>query len=590
MARSKTNILKLVFGDGDWKAEANVGKYLLAVLFFPFLALFHFILFLLFSWSISRRGKCFVYGFPALLTVTCMLVALALFSFFKDKVRNRYVGGFAIAFKERLLEDAKLFNMKARTLDPEFEPGKIHTAELAALDEERGYKVAFPIMKQLAPLDDLSIDADGRRVVDEDVNLDAHIWCAKTLLSREIDLEYPEEVRHEMAKSHLEIVTEGLKLEEYQIKLLSAGENQGFDGEGRQVNLLFIESHYLLGLELDRNNKQQEAIEHWILACQKAPWLFPVPLEKLKELHGPESRTFRTACDKAVNQLSRWAVATPNNIEIWKALVKCYELKGEFAQAQSQIRSAQKMVTDIRVARQLRLVESNLFVNAVDNVKDRGSEKGVFDAKIGFLTRALKIMPQNLEAIKRVVKIVYKPDGPLSEDETDWLRLVALNNETKFVAYTMLGLSSATQVNAGSNSLAKEEAIVQWSHALTENRGAVDVINFAAQLIGIDADDEDGLETAMTILNLALEMAPSEPKFLETRGVLMLKEKRYTRAYDDLYTAYEIPNKTPSPTLLQALIQCVEQMDSEEKKADLEVFKQRLELLKKQYIEQRRSL
>ena len=626
-------IVRLVFGDGDWESDENLGRGIVALLLLPFALIWHFLLFTIFSWTITRELRGFLFGIPAIATVACMLLALGIFSYYQDKVRNRYIGAFQESFSQGLeakqderpsdadlyFTDAKLFNVKSRSLDPSNAELQLQTAQLL-VEENDGFEQAIPVLESIVALGENSESTAGESGLSAvpEGELDAHLLYAKVLLDSAIEFPKDELERTQLAEEHLRFVVKALEHEEYQVKLIRPSEmaNLALGRQTLKVLSLFTESHVILSDLLFKNGEFEESIRYLKLAVSQAgtlrPDLFPRVLARIKsridELENTlekeaTQRQFDAEFTAAKTNLNRLVLSNPNDVRIWAAMLQCFQLKGDYDAARLQIESAKKMMTDLRALGNLRQLASDLFVSETrdfdyESIRGRPDlpvEKARFFKKLSSLTRAVEIAPTNMAAIKLLHELVLERDGQgPTEEHLDWMREFALLNDTRFVAFTVLGLNAAVRSLENNQSIEPdviEDILLQWSHAETENKSALEAINLFAGIVYRDEDYQiggDNKRSAKAIMNLALSFRANEPQFLQTRGTMYLLEEDYQSAYDDLHTAYEllVETRRVNPAILQALIDCTENL--EDKQGEAEIYRERLDELREQIRQQRR--
>ena len=279
--------------------------------------------------------------------------------------------------------NARLYNVKARSLDPDNYQLKLNTAQLV-VEESGDFGKALPLIESI--VSEASIEAPS----DEDERelsavpegqLSAHLLYARAMLDEELEYPASTEEREAAAQKHLEFIVRSLEHEEYQIKLLRPSEmsNAVLSGGTLRVLSMFTDSHVLLSKLLSERGSYEEALRHLKLAVQQSgsirPDLFSAILEEIKrhadgldELEKQrEMRRFEAEFRSARTFLNRLILSRPNDIRVWAALLKCYQLSGDYDAARKQVQSAQRMMTDPRASAQLRQLLSNLFVaEAID--------------------------------------------------------------------------------------------------------------------------------------------------------------------------------------------------------------------------------
>ena len=636
-------IWTMTYGEGDWLVQYGPGKLALAVLLFPLALLFQFVLFLIFTWTVTRNGRSFLAGIPAILVVCGMITAFFVFRFFKENFRNRYHGAYQLSMRDGDLDEATLWCSKARSLDPVDPRLKFAAASLFADQHKDEPAVVFPKMKSLAPLK-TETDEDEEGDEEEPVILEAHVWCADYYLR--LDKENTQEVRFDLAKQHLEKVIEGLKSQETEVLLLQDERGQR-SNEVVRAKTFFVQAHQMLGRIYEFEGKVVKAIEHYENAATMDPMMYPRILNLILEHYGKDSKEFTSAKKNAQKSIQDYVVDNrfTNNYRIWVALIRCFVIANEYALADQQIDRARQMVTDNRVSVALLKLKSEVYVHAVDNFKYLGTEEDKFNRKIQLITTALRNYPKNRGAISKMLEQLEPPKGPLTDKQISLLQDYSLHKKSPFVAHLLLGLDAAFRsMNSVENSL-KSDAILQWKLAISQNSSSKDILAetclfMSARKKGqaitlfelLDSQDDlmrytgekdkkedeakkkedeakkkqkepfaekpeeneivltqeqiESTKKAIGVLHLAITMDPGEVAYLETRGILHLRLKDYVSAYDDLVTAHELSPQ--SPRALRGAMYCAEKLgktDEYEKykaKFDkmIDEFKRRQEILR----------
>ncbi len=678
-------IWSMTFGEqrGDWVAEQGPLKLTLAVVFFPLVLLFQFIVFIFLSWTISRNGKKFMLGMPAVTMFALALAALVIFQYFSYAVRNRYRAEFNVAFKAENYDLASLWCQKILSFD-RFDP-EYRYQNAVIRSEQKGVLQALGGMQELAPLlDEQLVErlSTGKADEDEDDadlgNMEAHLWCGRFFMGKAsenlvVDSKpLTEDERLKIARRHFDIIVLHLQ-EENNVTLLN-----DFDPK---VLTIQVETYSRLGIiyekkkqffaaqkesannEDDKNKfaaSEEDCFKNAISSYQQAArfntLIFPSIVRLCKDYYGIDSDAFKRRLELAVTNIQRETLRRPNSFPVWNSLVQCLVIGGKYVEAENELTRSRTLVTNPEVSRRLQSLRAELFVHAVDNFRYTGPEKQRFLAKITWLTRSLRIKANNRSAIVKLNDLLRAPKGPLSDDQIDWLRDFSLDNSTPFLANLMLGLDSAFRSfdNVDDANKYKRDAMLQWQLAISQYPGATEILTAAADFLSIqpevlsnedldkqpkidqasltpsgtensdakdkkvDAKDSSNqkqepkdkgkqdskqqdqvdapkvdevvlteyqkknTETAIRLMDLAVEMNSAEVRFLEMRGILLYRMQRYESAFDDLETALEINKKRPR--VLAGLVAVAEKLGKEK---ELKLYREKLDAMIQEINKQR---
>ena len=583
------SIWRLTFGEAeDAMAQEGPFRLTMAVVFFPLFVVAQFVLFLFLNWTVSRNGRRFLYGIPALTMVVLAATALFIFASFQSKVANRYRGDFQKAFQAEQFEVAGRWCEKILELDPEDQ--EYRYLYLVLREQTDGKLAAINAMEELAPLEP-----------SEEGNLQAHVWCAGYYLSDETEEPSSQDERWELARQHLKKAESLLKNRTNQVLIL--------DRDPKTL-AMFRTTFLGLGQIARQRNDSEKAIEYLNQVAKYDIGVYPTILQIMKEQTDKKDPLIRANADRFTEAIYKQVTLEPNNFYFWQTLIRCYVESGNYREAIRKLDSSRRMVTNLRVNQRISLLQSEICVHAAEFEDVDGTEKEKFIRKVSWLGAALRVNPYSSIAIAKMMELLRQPKGPLTADQINWLLNHAIDRPSDFIANLMLGLDSGLKsMGAAINDKQKQSAMLQWKLAISQNGNARIAIAAAANILSLTDDTpeenqadnaevvdpstqgssltEDQPESAVQdsnpknssmefsptmlterqrentlkavkLMDLAIEMEPDQVFFLETRGILQFRLGLYQFARDDLRTAYELD--TNRLATLKYLVLCSQKL------------------------------
>ena len=181
--------------------------------------------------------------------------------------------------------------------------------------------------------------------------------------------------------------------------------------------------------------------------------------------------------------------------------------------------------------------------------QDPKSELG---ARLALLERGLKYDPSNVALLDRLGAILRK-GGPEGERARSTLQALIADGKGTPATHFVLGVAANEQGRV-------DEARLHWEQAFRLDPKLGVVANNLAWLLA-HADPPD-LNRALELANLAVEREPKAATFRGTRGVVLMKLKRWSDALTDLEA--ELAANPTSAELHQALAEVYENLGSAE--------------------------
>jgi tetratricopeptide (TPR) repeat protein len=280
------------------------------------------------------------------------------------------------------------------------------------------------------------------------------------------------------------------------------------------------------GLYFLVGNDLENAAIHFRKAAEQEPqlWLQVAELEARMNDMEAVRRTLATARQRLEQQFRR----EPNNADNRLLYATSLFYIGELPDAERLLKEGLQD-EDNESFRQLLAA---VFVRMYDAELDRNDE---VDSGFRFLQMALEYDPNYYPALKRLVTFARSSPEGLESSREAMRRLIASGNTSALAHFTLGSLEWI----AGNNQL----AILNMKQAIELDERMPVVANNLAFLLS----QEEGadLQVALNLINQALESAPDNPDFRDTRGSIYEQMGETAKAAVDYQKALETSSAPP---------------------------------------------
>lgn len=485
-------------------SQSNISRKVISVLVFPFRFIADAFYLLLTSWSVSRSGKAFLKGLPALLTILFLFFGIGLANYFyKNIVFNAYQANTLNSMGRERYHVALLYLSRLIRENPGEEQLKMTygIAKIELGEEELG----FGIMNQLAPEERVGYGP-------------AHHWLASRYLE---DLGLDKDEKLEKAKKHAQFALqdnpENMRL---QLLLATIADQRFETDEVISIYKRVIDYQFPPGTDV--------SIEWQILQLIGTPRLAELLIER------GENETAALYLDRAIKKLQLITTQYPDNLEPWVLTVKCYLAAKKYQNAAVTIQTAQRISADPTIRARLRLIYAELFMELAKEFEDP-KDMSSFHNRLYAVGSSFATNHRNANAIDALIDLCLNPQTN-HESIDDWLRQDAVNPTPPEIRHVILGSRASLQGNTS-------EAQSHYSIAESISPNTPAYINVLSYRL---ADKDERAEAALRLINVALEVWAGEPNLSHTRGFILMKLGRLDEAKPELeFALSKMDNNIP---------------------------------------------
>ena len=505
---------------------------------YPLRLLAAFLVFMVVSWSTTRVGKRFVFGFPALIVAAGFCGAIWVDQYLGEERAISYSRSRGAAHLENDPNQpwlAEAFANKAVNLVPEdYDQARFELAK--AYYASGKTEMAVDLVQRLSPLEPRS---------ETDKFVDGHIWLADFYQSK-VSANLPDELRRSKAREHYEQVDDTVLAKVGLAAILSA------EGDLKSAT---EQLNQVLRTPFDYDDPRSVYAQ-----------ISSYPI--LVDLYNRQDDKPRAAqvCRNGVGVMSRMVIEYPDYLPLWISISHCCVLTEDFDRALEVLidgeRKAQRNETKLKI-RQLAAEVLVVKAKSVESLENQASLKFHLVA----LAKALRTDIRNVEAYRALAKFIDKKK--LSSEQAIWVNELVLERGIKGIMHVLVGMQ---QIVAGQTEPGKNH----WEIARQQYTFAPNVIY---NLIEVAVKNDEQLDQRkFELVAVAMELFPNQPALKLTRGTFSLKDKEYEAALTDfeLVLADEAFSNVLANRrrVIEGMIECYVGLGNEEKVAE---YQQRLE-------------
>jgi tetratricopeptide (TPR) repeat protein len=505
------------FGGDDRIRDDEGGSWWMRLLTWPFRLLVALVIFMVSSWSVSRRGWPFVLGLPAFLGLLGMGVALWLHHYFTPRLIDRsqmYYSKFLID-EDWGPQVAQHFAAKRVVMEPDSVDAKY---QLATVWVEVGkMEQAEDLMRFLA----------------SENTPRAHLWLARKILTA--NLAGLDEETDALVRDHID----------------KALQEEPDNPEGRAL----LANYYLFkaGFLPVSDPRQRDYVEKAAILLEfvfktgsaEAYWQLPNLVRALMELDREEQA--RRSFDQARQALAGYLRRTPDDRlvpTIWSTLIRSAIQLKDYKMALRMVEDARRLSNSPVWTQELVRFETLI---AIEEAKSFSLTEQ-FPQRMEVLCRMMAKFPGNrMIADQLVDALVSITDPPERNALLEQAKLATSHPE---IIHLLQGIGKVADGDA-------ETARTHWkiaSHSSQENSQ----LALLSLLNVILVRHEQMFPEFNDMLALSMEMFPNQGLFYELRGAFHKQNERLSEAITDFLRAAEMISTPKNFTMHIHLIQCYE--------------------------------
>lgn len=561
----------------DLQGHRGVLGWLKLIFVSPFVWMFTSLGTLLLGWSSSRQTAAFFLGIPSFLLGLIFVSVYAYGTLTPRRMIAAYKHELQQAQRKDELEAAEVYLNKLMRIDTEdLKERRLEKVEL--LQGQEKMADAYRLLLEMTNTE--NAEAVG--------NATAHAKLAVMYLSKEFREFSNFEELEPAEKRQFQIDITNQARQQFEL-CLAASPNDAEEYQARRFLYLY---------HVQRKD-YTEAIPHISYLHRVNPLGFAIPHYSFFTVHVPRVATAEDAAQADADRFAKLLKENPNNVTVWKGLIKFHAAVGTFQRA---VQDLQKFATpDSREQQfQRNVMLAGVYTLWANDLKKK-DPVGNRMKRLEFLSLALSLYPAR-ETIAELILLGF----PFSDQDDTWLydaQAQAKPRSPTFYGVKMiLGLRAAYDGNAEEararlkeaenlnptmplvlkllqstldedvldddgnpidiQQLAKEQGgvaiggiyMILGSHAVSLKdfaRGqeffqkALDLNpesvnaknNLAVCMAQVAGQDSEMLNQALTIANEAIAAQPQVANYYETRGAIYLKLERYEEAIGDLEQA-----------------------------------------------------
>ena len=490
-----------VFGGDDIKN--NERNPVIAAITFPVRFLWAFTVFMVQAWTTSRSGVAFIKGLPAM---GCLAMAPALGYLFTayDRPVSLVPSVKNHAKFLKTGEDSAATLMFARKLvdirpnEPSF---KYMLAEDLARDGKGGEAVRL-----------MELLAEGRTPGQFQGGMSAaHFWLSQYYQAQMVS-EGLDDERFKNAEHHLEQAV-------------------AIDGQNVRAKLSLATLHLSRTQaaaksedpKLDEYKKEsieslKKLVEGQFVSLAQVNAV-PELIKLLVDEDKMEEAQF--VLDRGVSQIASIARNRPDMYELWYAVIRANVMMRNYDEANEFIIESFKSVQSDESRKNIANLASLVHIQNADDFANPTDEES-YRERLFALCRAVRVNPRDAKIYKRMLE--YIGDDTEGAPEDEWLNNSVIGCPTPGMVHILIGIREVRRGNVVKGQKHWEISQFQFSSA--------EVV--AHRLIAVASQPNSGISNTGELISLAIEMFPGQTLLYETRASLLMSEKRYADAIDDL--------------------------------------------------------
>jgi tetratricopeptide (TPR) repeat protein len=489
-----------------------------AWLLYPLRVFFAIAVFLVNSWAITRAGKPFVLGIPALLAVMGVAGATWLDYFrYPNRVAKTQ------SYYEKFLTDpkrgpeiAKHFALKQVSLQPDNKQAKFN---LALVWEQLGESSrAEDLMQHLS---------------EQDFVL-AQVWFARRLLGKK----FPNMTKDERDAKILKYLDKALEL----------------DPENNSARIAFADFHLLQAVEFPEDSaeyrEQMERASEYLIAVSESDsgdivWHLPKLMKILFELGQNDRAKVVYQTSKKMLMIFMKKFPSDERVpQIWYVLINSAIQLKDYRGATELIEEGKRESSSAHLNTMFNEMMSRMFVQRAADYKNLDNQEQ-FDQALDILCQGFMQSPMNSTISDQLIGLIV-PTGANKKVYTDQLEKTKSINAPA-VAHLLLGIHKVAKGDV----LAAQ---THWKIAETQNPSAqVILFSLVRSLVTAFGDE---FENKKDVIALAIEQYPNQGLFYFLRGIHSMLSDQYREAIPDLKQAVQMTSEPANFEIQVQLAKC----------------------------------
>ena len=463
----------------------------------PIRALLAFAVFMVVSWSTTRVGRQFVFGFPALLVAAGFFGAIWVDQYLGEERAVSYARARGASHLQKDPDQpwlAEVFADKAVDLNPEdYDQARFELANAFFASGKIG--LAVDLVEKLSPLEPRE---------STDIFVDGHIWLADFYQSK-ANAEMPVEMRRAKATEHYQQVGDTVLA---RVGLASILASQG-DLESATENLKRV-----LQTPFDYENPRS-------VYAQISSYPTLIDLYNRQDQKEKASQV----CRNGVGTMSRMVIDYPDYLPLWISISHCCVLTEDFDRAIQVLIDGERRANENQTKQRIRQLAAEVLVVKANSVKSLENQRNLRFHLIA-LARAIRTDIRNVEAYRALAKFIDKKE--LTKEQSVWINELVLERGIKGIMHVLVGMQQIVdgQIEPGRN---------HWEIARQQYSFTPNVIY---NLIEVSVKDDADLDhRKIELIEVAMQLFPNQSALKVTRGSFLLRDKKYQEALEDFEVA-----------------------------------------------------
>ena len=502
------------------------------LLILPLRVLFGFLVFMVVSWSTTRVGRQFVFGFPAVVVAAGFFGAIWVDQYLGEERAVSYARSRGASHLQNDPDQpwlAEAFASKAVDLMPEdYDQARFELANAYYAAGKKG--LAVDLVNRLSPL-----SAAGEEVP----FVDGHIWLADFYQSQE-NGEMPAELRRSKAREHYQQVDDAV--------LAKVGLASILSDEGDLASA----SEYLTQvLQTPFDYENPRSVYAQITS-------YPT----LVELYNRQDEKAKAAqvCRNGVVTMSRMVIDYPDYLPLWISISHCCVLTEDFDRAIEVLIDGERRAQEDQTKVKIRQLAAEVLVVKAKSVEALENKRNLRYHLIA-LARAIRTDIRNVEAYRALSKFIDREK--LSSEQSVWVNELLLERGIKGIMHVLVGMQRSVEGQM-------EPGRSHWEIARQQYSFAPNVIYNLIEVAVKENPDLDNRK--IELIEVAMDLFPDQPALKLTRGSFLLKDEKYDQALPDFNAA--LSDETFSKILvnrkriLEGMIACHQALDNRDELAD----------------------
>ena len=535
----------------DWFADALTGddsirdpdggalSSVVSVLTLPFRLLFAFAVFMVQAWTTSRKGRAFILGVPAVMTVLMCLTLVWVTTHYYNRLtvgRTVYRYKSFVGNEASDPEDVLIFAKKLHELKPENEQYKYQLG--LALGAAKYLEKATSLMTSLGPEDSPGF-------------VPAHLWLARSYQQQQLQGEDKTKF-DQLASRHLELVVEkepanldaqSTLASQYQIRAMEA--KKLGDDEGVSANLKKAESaldNVVNPMFHPDASKRQLSIGQIL----QVPRLLKIK----RELGSQEGAMERF--DNLFQEVLKLSRNLPKDLKlkIFIALRDSALSVQDYDRAVEIMQQAFQTFDDTNLKQAFVRTSAKVLLLKAQQMTDF-DDREEFLGHVGAICMSLNANPGERGAYEILINVIAKIKD--SDQNMTWLKESLLDSPKISLTHLLIGLAMIREgdIQDGKN---------HWKIAFRLEKIAQTILNNIIDVAS--SDKESRIEEILEINLIALEMF-DQPMLYQSLGMNYLRTGKTEEAVKNFEAALKL-----QPALIRShhhLVQCQETLGDVEK-------------------------